>query len=483
MALTLTLPLLRRRIERPAVHAAALAAVLGLAGCAGPAQQAPDRLTDRARVAVLADRVIDELVAATGFSGAVVLMRDGTVVHERAVGLAQRDPDRPFTVNTPSDGGSLAKTLTAALLWELAAEGRLSLDDPVRRHLPDYPYAGQTLRDLLTHRNGLPDYGAFEDELKARGVLHTPDLLALTAQRRPQPVRPPGVTVEYSNLGFDTAALVAERVTGRSVAELWRERYFEPLGMAGTFARPARFADFAVPRTLGYRRDGAAWVPHDAYDGEGFIGASNVHASARDWARWGDAFARGRVMPAARLEAGLRATMLASGLPSTLTMLSWYCDEARRRCHYTGDYNGFYAQVWWDRTRREVLAYVSNSALPAWHRARLTRDLVDALAGRAPAADDTPPLRAVARAELPSLAGRWQSATLGALELSYADGRLFLRAGRGEMASTFQVEREVFYVPTLDLWLAFSGPPATPTMHIRSVFHVAQARRLAAPTS
>lgn len=454
----------------------ALPVLLALAACAAVPPPA-------GTVAALADRVIDDAAATAHFNGAVVLMRDGAVVYERAVGLAQRNPYRPFTVDTPSDGGSLAKTLTAAAVWELAAEGRLSLDDPVTRHLPGYPYAGQTVRDLVTHRNGLPDYGIFEDELKARAVLHTPELLALTAKRQPQPQRPPGVTVEYSNLGYDAAALLVERVSGRPIAEFWRERYFAPLGLQGMFARPARFADFPVPRTLGYRRDGAAWVPHDSYDGEGFVGASNVHASARDWARWGDAFARGRVMPAARLEAGLRAPLLASGLPSTLTMLSWYCDEARRRCHYTGDYNGFYAQVWWDRARRETVAYVSNSTLPAWGRARLTRDLVDALAGREPAVDAGPPPSAITKVDLPALAGSWQSPTLGRLTLSVDDGRLFLRAGAGEPASVFQVARDVFYVPTLDLWLAFSGTPASPTMHIRSVFHVAEARRLAAPTS
>lgn len=471
---------MHRALSRQPIRTAAPVApalLLALAACA-TGTPPPDR-----QVAALADRVIDEVVASAGFSGAVVLMRDGAEVYERAAGLAERNPDRPFTVDTPSDGGSLAKTLTAAAVWEIAAEGRLSLDDAVTRHLPGYPYAGQTLRELLTHRNGLPDYGAFDDELKAGAVLHTPDLLALTAKRQPQPLRPPGVTVEYSNLGFDAAALVVERLTGRPIAEVWRERYFAPLGLQGMFARPARFADFPAPRTVGYRRAGAAWVRHDAHDGEGFIGASNVHASARDWARWGDAFARGRVMPAARLEAGLRATMLDSGLPSALTMLSWYCDEARRRCHYTGDYNGFYAQVWWDRTRREALAYVSNSTLPAWRRARLTRDLVDALAGRAPAADAAAPLRAVAKDELPALAGNWQSPTLGRLALSVSDGRLFLRVGRGDLASVVQVAREVFYVPTLDLWLAFGGPPAAPAMHIRSVFHVAEARRLSAPAA
>lgn len=463
-----------------------LALAVAVSGCAGPAalgvpEAAPNGAADAALVGALADRVIDEVAATAGFNGAVVLMRDGRIVHERAVGLAQRDPDRPFTVDTPSDGGSLAKTLTASLLWELAAEGRLSLDDPVTRHLPEYPYAGQTVRELIAHRNGLPDYPVFDDALKARGILRTPDLLALTAQRQPQPRRPGAVQVEYSNLGFDAAALVAERVTGRSIAALWRERYWAPLGLAGMFARPARLADFPVPRTVGYRRDGAAWVLNDVSDGEGFVGASNVHASARDWARWGDAFARGRVMSAARLEAGLRAPTLDSGMDNVLTLLSWYCDGPRVRCHYTGSYNGFYAQVWWDRARRESIAYVSNSTLPSWRCARLTRDLIDALAGRAPVADDAPPLLALTRADRPALAGRWHSPTLGPVELGVGDGRLFVRIGRGELATAFQTGRETFYVPTLDLWLAFSGTLQAPTLHLQSVYHVARARRVAAP--
>lgn len=458
----------RARLAPPLLAVLAMA----LAGCA--------TRPDEARVARLADRVVDEIAASADFNGAVVLMRDGRVVYERAAGLAERSPDRPFTVDTPSDGGSLAKTLTAAALWELAAEGRLSLDDPVTRHLPDYPYAGQTLRDLVAHRNGLPDYDVFEAELKARRVLYTPDLLALTAQRQPQPQRPAGIAVEYSNLGFDVAALVVERITGRPIAAFWRERYFTPLGLQGMFARPARFADFPVPRTVGYRRDGTAWVPNDSFDGEGFVGASNVHASARDWARWGDAFARGRVMPAERLEAGLRQPMLASGMDSRLTMLSWYCDGAARRCHYTGAYNGFYAQVWWDRAERTALAYVSNSTLPPWRCARLTRDLIDALAGREPPPERVTPL-AVPRAELPRWTGRYRSPTLGEVALALDGTRLVVRVGDGEPATAFALPGGVRYAPTLDLWLAFGGTPQAPALHLRTVFHEAEARRADAP--
>ena len=435
--------------------------------------------TPPAALAEQVDRVLQEVASQAGFNGAVVLMRDGQVVYERAIGLAQRNPDRAFTTDTPSDGGSLAKTLTAALVYELVAEGRLSLDDRVTHHLPAYPYAGHTVRDLVSHRSGLPDYDYFDADFQPGQVRDTADLLAALSRRKPAPGFAAGVQVEYSNLGFDLAALIAERVTGRKLDALYRERYFKPLGMAGSFARPARFADWPVPRTPGYRWQDNTWQLLDAIDGEGFIGASNVHASAHDWARWGDAFARGRVMVPERLEAGLREPMLDSGLGNHLTRLSWYCDASRQRCHYTGAYNAFFAQVHWDRTRREVVAYVSNSTLAPWRCAAFTRDLADALAGRTVAPEPVQePLRIV-RKELAHWAGAYTAPGVGPLLITTQADRAFVRVGNGELASLYPAAPNVLYAPTLDLWLAFSGTPENATLHVRSVFDKIDARRVA----
>lgn len=434
----------------------------------------------QAQTPELAERVVQDIARHANFNGAVVLMRDGVVVYERAVGLAQRDPDRPFTPDTPSDGGSLAKTMTAALIWELVAEGRLSLDDRVTRHLPEYPHAGHTVRDLVSHRSGLPDYDFFDADFKPGQVRDTADLLSVLARRKPAPRFAPGVQVEYANLGFDLAGLIAERITGQKLAALYHDRYFKRLGMADSFARPARFADWPVARTPGYQWKKQSWQLFDAFDGEAFIGASNVHASARDWARWGDAFARGHVMAPERLQAGLREPMLDSGMANRLSRLSWYCDAGQQRCHYSGAYNGFYAQVYWDRARREVVAYVSNSTLPPWRCARLTRDLVDALAGRAATPEPHPEPTRIAKKDLPQWAGRYDAPGLGRLVVSTRDGRAFVQVGRGELASLFPASSTVLYAPTLDLWLAFSGPPKAPTLHLRSVFFTAEARRVSA---
>lgn len=441
------------------------------------AGSAPDDRAAAARVSALAAEVLKRAAEHDHFNGAVVLMRDGQIIFEGAVGLASRQPDVPFTTATPSDGASLAKTLTAALAWELAQQGRLSLDEPVVRHLPSYPQRNQRVRDLLTHRSGLPDYDFFERDFAPGQVRDTKDLLAVLAKRKPADIRANGIGSEYSNLGYDLAGLVLERSEGQRLGALFRDRFFVPLEMTTAFVRPARFAEWPGQRTRGYRRDGARWVAHDVSDGEAHIGASNVYGSARDWARWGDAFARERVLPREMLDTGLREPIVASGLASALTALSWYCDTPRQRCHYTGHYNGFYAQVWWDRTRREALAYVSNSSLAPWRCAALTREWIAALDGRVVEVEDAQAVLRLDRAARAQMSGLYDAPGFGTVEVRLSPRRGWIRAGDGERATVFALPDGVFYAPTLDLWLRFTGTISTPVLQFQTVFQVGEARR------
>ena len=234
---------------------ASCAAALLLAGCAA----APDRGPDVATLAERVNAVIAPLVDAHEFSGAVVLAQRGRVVYARGFGMANRAAGVAFTPDTPSDGASLAKTFTAAGLWTLVHEGRLDIDAPVRRHLPDYPHAATTVRQLLAHTHALPaNYEVFDAHFAPDAVRTTDAMLATVARIAPRPAFAPGSRFEYSSLGYDAAARVIERVSGRRYEDFLAERFWHPLGMRSSFARPGRFADWPGVRTLGYRwKDGA----------------------------------------------------------------------------------------------------------------------------------------------------------------------------------------------------------------------------------
>jgi CubicO group peptidase (beta-lactamase class C family) len=188
-------------------------------------------------VAVSIDSLMTDLRDRGNFSGAVVVHRGDEIVYERGFGFANNAEQVPFTPDTPANGASLAKTLTAAALLMLEAEDRIGLDDPVSRYLPGFPYPAVTVRHLLTHSSGLRTSPPGEPPV---GETITNELeLEILAEVAPRLSFDPGSGFQYSNLAYDLAAMVIERVTGSSYASFLDERIFEPVGMDSAFIRPA----------------------------------------------------------------------------------------------------------------------------------------------------------------------------------------------------------------------------------------------------
>ena len=200
------------------------------------------------------DALVTPLVAANQFSGAIVLSRNGSVLYQRDFGMANHSAGLAFTPDTPSDGGSLSKTFTAAgILW-LVQEGRIKLDAPVTQYVSAYPHGQTTVRHLISYSNGLPaDYAFFDPFFAKDEVRTTQAMLQVVAKQALAPSFVPGTRYEYSDMGFDVASLVIESVTGEGYETFMKERFFSRLGMNNTFARPARLADRIGVRTLGYR--------------------------------------------------------------------------------------------------------------------------------------------------------------------------------------------------------------------------------------
>ncbi|MEZ5514304.1 MAG: serine hydrolase domain-containing protein [Steroidobacteraceae bacterium] len=430
------------------------------------------------RLATQVDAVVAPLVAANQFSGAIVLSRAGQVIYQRGFGLANRSAGLTFTPDTPSDGASLAKTFTAAAVWWLAYEGRIELDAPVTRYVAEYPHEQTTVRHLISHSNGLPPYYEFFDPYFAENEVRTTQaLLRVVAKHSPVPRFQPGSRFEYSNLGFDVAALIIENVTGQSYETFLRERFFSGLGMQNTIARPARLADWEGVRTLGYRWHDARWQLFDVFDMEAFLGASNLYFSASDLGRWASANAAGTALPAKVFSAGQHRPLI-GGAPSAITALSWYCDDSGFRCYYTGSLNAFHSLVYWDRERDESLALVTNSTMPPWQVISLQRNLVDALAGRAVRVDASAPFVEITREGQASAAGHYLSEGSGVATVEVDSAGLSFRLDCGLKHDMFQVSPDVFYVPGVDYWIGFGGGTEPTTMYLRSMFLDATLKRL-----
>lgn len=279
--------------------------------------------------------------AAPGSPGCVLtVMRAGDVVLSRAYGVANRETGEALSTRAVIDAGSLTKQFTAYAIAMLAAEGRLSLDDDVRRHIPElpaYPHT-VTLRHLLNQTSGLREYTEVP-VLAANGMGGTQLLLRANGLSFR-----PGDQYLYSNTNFHLLGWVVERVSGQPLAAFLHERIFRPLGMTST-RLPADSAQ-AAERAHAYTRADTGWV-HQLPPDEAGRGDFGLRTTPEDLARWDRNFYQPTIGGAA-VQAILRDSLrLNNGSLSTYSFgLHREPYRGVRRDWHGGQAYGFRAQ-WW----------------------------------------------------------------------------------------------------------------------------------------
>lgn len=230
----------------------------------------------------------------------VLVLRDGAPLFRRAYGLADLEQHVPAVPATNYRLASMTKQFTAAAVLALAEDGRLSLDDPVRKWLPSLPHAADavTLRQLLTHTSGLLDY----EELIPVGTtrqVHDADVLRLLESQN-STYFAPGTSYRYSDTGFALLALVVARAAGSDFASFLRARIFLPLGMRNTIAYEAGGAAI-VNRAYGYSYEQGKWRRTDQSVTSAVLGDGGVYSSIEDLAKWDAALYDTRLLSARSL--------------------------------------------------------------------------------------------------------------------------------------------------------------------------------------
>jgi CubicO group peptidase (beta-lactamase class C family) len=219
---------------------------------------------------------------------AVAVAHQGQIMHGQGFGLASLEFAVPISPETAFNAGSVAKQFTATAVLVLEAEGRLRLDDPVRRYVPELPdiAARITLRQMLNHTSGLRDIWALTDLAgwMPADVRTTQQALRLLARQRALNF-PPGTSFSYSNSGYLLLAEVVARVTNQSFPHWTREHLFTPLEMTDTYfyADHSRILPRAARsyRSLGRGRGFAMDTLNS-----GLAGGGNLVTTTTDLARW-----------------------------------------------------------------------------------------------------------------------------------------------------------------------------------------------------
>ena len=243
--------------------------------------------------------------------------QDGGLRYARGYGMASLEHGLALTPRSVLDVGSISKQFTAMAILLLERDGKLALDDPIRKLFPEMPpYAdGITWRRALSQTSGLRDLWTLWGQTGRSFRGDTIDALRVIT-RSAEPNYPPGERYLYTNSGWILAAQAVYRLTGQSLAQFAEERIFAPLGMRDT--RYLGDAAMVIPHlatAYARRPAGGFRVVRTSYDGA-ITGAGGVHTTVEDFGRWLDNYDRLLVGDAAILRTMTTPTALANGAPA-----------------------------------------------------------------------------------------------------------------------------------------------------------------------
>lgn len=278
------------------------------------------------------DSLFTTLYENVAFNGNVLIVEKGQTVYRHSFGFANVEDSLKNTDETRFHLASVTKIFTSTAILQLKESGKLQLDRPVVSYLPDFPFANITIRHLLSHTSGLPDYQIFEAPHAAdtNKIFANADLIPALQQFK-QPLPAPGEKWSYSNTGYGILALIIEQVSGMSYQNYLQKNIFKKAGMVNTYLQtsliPVQDANRSVNYDFHYYEP-EALIRVDAIKAnriasiilDGIFGPGNIVSTTGDLLRFDEALYNGKLLKPATLNEAFTPARLNNG---ELVRMGW----------------------------------------------------------------------------------------------------------------------------------------------------------------
>lgn len=235
----------------------------------------------------------------TRFNGAILVAKSGRIVFEQYNGLKGLTKGDPIDTVTSFHLASVSKTFTGMAVLKLWEEGMLQLDDDITTYLTGFPFMGISVRNLLSHRSGLPNYVHFIENMgwDTKKILTNDDLLQTIIENKHK-LKPgkPNTYFEYCNTNYVLLALIIEKVSKLSYPQFLEKTFFKPIGMEHSFVFSMEKADSVLP-SFKYNNQLEPFTYLDAVYGD-----KNIYSTPRDLLKWNLAINNGSLFKKQTLE-------------------------------------------------------------------------------------------------------------------------------------------------------------------------------------
>jgi CubicO group peptidase (beta-lactamase class C family) len=311
------------------------------------------------------DSIFAPLADAKSPGIAVLVRKDSRTVFERGYGVADLRTLRKIDSKTDFRLASFTKQFTAMSIMLLVRDGKLRYDEPITEVFPEFPAYGRaiTIRHLLTHTAGLPDY---EDLMgptwTARHQIQDDEVLSLL-EHQTAPKFAPGTKWAYSNSGYVVLGLIVAKASGEPFWQFLHDRIFGPLGMHQTIAL-VRGTNIVPHRAFGHTKEASGFVESDQSPTSATLGDGGVYSNLEDLAKWDAALAAHTLLSEKEMQAALTQVRLndqsgptTEGKPVSYGF-GWFLDpyKGHSRMWHSGGTLGFRTVI--DRFTNEKLTVV-----------------------------------------------------------------------------------------------------------------------------
>ncbi len=296
------------------------------------------------------------------FNGSALFAEKGRIIYEGAFGYSNFRKKDTLQITSAFQLASVSKPLTAFAILMLYEKGKLDLEDDVRKFYPEFPYEGITIRMLLSHRSGLPNYMYFADQLwpNRRIPITNQDVIRLMVQYKPARYYRPDTRFNYSNTNYCLLAAIVEKISGMPFEDFMREEVFEPLGMHHTFIYRKGKTPLPPNAVIGYDKSGN--VAEDSYL-NGVVGDKGVYSTVEDLAKFDRALNEGILVSRTTLEKAFQP-MNREMRGSRNYGLGWritFNKKGHRIVYHTGWWKGFKTYFVKDIKEQKTIIALTNT--------------------------------------------------------------------------------------------------------------------------
>ncbi len=309
------------------------------------------------------DTALNLLYQTHRFNGTVLYAENGKVLYKKAFGVVDYRTNQPLTTHSAFNLASISKQFTSIGIMLLKEKGKLQYDDDCKKYIPEFPYEGITIRNLMTHTSGLPEYfDLFELYKNPLDTLDNNRMIDIFAGHKPALEFATGTQWSYCNTNYALLASIIERISKEPFNVFFKKNIADPLNLNDTYVYHVLMPFAPANYVYGFEETGENRKLNDLTPFDGVVGDGNIYSSVEDLYKWEQSLYTEKLVKKETLQEAFQPVKLKDG-NSYPYGFGWFITEDKEQYYWhTGGWTGFSNLIYRDTKNKRTLILLSSGS-------------------------------------------------------------------------------------------------------------------------